>query len=550
MLETAIIGGGLCGVALANSLRRQGRAAALFEARQRLGGRILSVASDGSGAAVDLGPTWFWPDTQPLVTNLIADLGLVDIPQHDDGVVLHLRDPDKTPERIENKGVHGGARRLEGGMAQLTDALAAELPPNLTHLSHVLTCVSDRGDRVVLTFVAGDDIVEFEARHVVLSVPPRLLAEQVRFEPELDEATREAMRGADTWMAAQAKVVIRYDRPFWREAGQSGNAFVTHEQAVIGEIFDACDGASTKAALGGFLALSPELRASFSVGLPLLVDNQMVQVFGPALEQGEQHYQDWAMEPYTCSARDRGSPSTVEHADISNPLLRRALWDGKLYLGGSETASRGAGYLEGALEAARRIDRALNRVWAKTMQREPSAWDPREVGDDAISVNAASLARFGAWVAAQGDAALDSYRHRLNRSLAAQQRDQLTQRAILESMEEVFDRALAVLGDLVFDMGAVAVERGRSSLTPDVQQPFRDLMQCVLDDVIAFNRTSCALSNFPDEHHLSKDYVQAILRDIAAAWQEFSLSANRLLLAKAETAPDRGPHVGRVTSVS
>jgi monoamine oxidase len=69
-------------------------------------------------------------------------------------------------------------------------------------------------------------------------------------------------------------------------------------------------------------------------------------------------------------------------------------------------------------------------------------------------------------------------------------------------------------------------------------------MQGLLDDVIAFNRTSCALSNFPDEHHLSKDYVQTILRDIAAAWQEFSLSANRLLLAKAERVPDRCPQAG------
>ena len=130
--------------------------------------------------------------------------------------------------------------------------------------------------------------------------------------------------------------------------------------------------------------------------------------------------------------------------------------------------------------------------------------------------------------------AFDGYRHRLNRSLAAQQREQLTQRAILESMEELFDNALEVLDGLAFDISAVAVERGRSPLTPGVQQPFRNLMQSLLDDVIAFNRTSCALSNFPDEHHLSKEYLQTILRDIAAAWQEFSLSANRLLLAKAD----------------
>jgi monoamine oxidase len=70
-------------------------------------------------------------------------------------------------------------------------------------------------------------------------------------------------------------------------------------------------------------------------------------------------------------------------------------------------------------------------------------------------------------------------------------------------------------------------------LIPKLQQPFRDLMQSVMDDVTAFNRTSCALSNFPDEHRLSREYTHVIFRDIAAAWQEFSLSANRMLLARA-----------------
>jgi monoamine oxidase len=529
MLDTAIVGGGLCGVVLARSLCRQGRTVALFEARDRLGGRVLSVAGKSSGMAMDLGPTWFWPDTQPLMKSLVAELGLVSVPQHDDGSHLHLNDPDKAPDRVEGKELHAGARRLPGGMAQLIDTLAAELPSDLVHLNHVLTEVGDGGDHVVLTLAAGDDVIEVKARRVVLAIPPRLLDQDVRFRPDLDDATREAMRGTETWMAAQAKVVVPYGRAFWREAGQSGNAFVTHEQAVIGEIFDACDGNPGNAALGGFLALSPELRADFSVGLPLLMASQMVQVFGAALEPIEQHYQDWATEPFTCSARDR-TTSRGEHAGIANPMVRRPQWGGRLHLAGSETATGGAGYLEGALEAARRIELSLNRG---TTKAEPGIPDGAEAGNSTASINAASLARFSTWVAAQRDSAFDGYRQRLNRSLAAQQSEQLTQRAVLESMEELFGNALAVLHGLPFDISASAIERGKSPLMPGVQQPFGALMQSVLDDVTAFNRTSCALSNFPDEHHLSREYRQVILRDIAAAWQEFSLAANRLLVAKA-----------------
>lgn len=524
MLDTAIIGGGLCGLALARSLARAGRAFALFEARDRLGGRIRTVRA-ASGLALDLGPAWFWPGHQPLISALVDALTLAHLPQHDAGAVLHLRDPDKTPERLAQP-VHGDARRLREGFGALVAALAADLPAAQLHLGHVLTQVADRGDHVALTFSTGAGPVQVAARTVVLALPPRLLAEHVAFSPPLDAATGEAMAGTPTWMAAQAKAVIAYDAASWRAAGLSGNAFVSHEQAVLGEIYDACNADGTQAALGGFLALSPELRDSFAAGLPMLLDNQMVQLFGPALEGGVQHVQDWAREPFTCSARDRSAPAAA-HLDQGHPLLRRALWGGRLHLGGSETATRGAGYLEGALETARRIERALRRD-APAPEIDMSA-----LGSPAAR-DAARLARLAAWVAAQSDGALDDYRRRITASLAAQQRDQLTQRAVLATAEAVFAQALDQLEALAFETGADAVERGRSALIPAVQAPFGGFLQGLMDDVLAFNRTSCALSNFPAEAQPAKEEVQAMLRDIAAAWQGFSLAANRLLLAAGE----------------
>ncbi|MGJ4891889.1 flavin monoamine oxidase family protein [Bradyrhizobium sp. HKCCYLRH3099] len=528
MLETAIVGGGLCGITLARSLQQRGGTFALFEARHRLGGRIMTAKSR-SGLALDLGPTWFWPETQPLLTGLIAELGLTDFAQHDDGTVLHLKEADKAAEPISGPPIHQGARRLSGGMTKLVEALSRDLPASVIHLGHELMRIVDCGTHVRLIFATETESVAVEAKRAVLALPPRLLIDHVGFYPALDDATFEALRNAETWMAAQAKIVIAYDQAHWRDKGQSGNAFVSHEQAVVGEIFDACDEGGDRAALGGFLAFPPDLREAFNVGLPMLMDSQMVQLFGSALESGEQHYQDWATERFTCSALDRTTPRG-EHSEIANPMLRRALWEGRLHLGGAETASHAAGYLEGAVNAARRIERALARA-----ADAPVGVRPGGVGEG-LSGNDASLAWFASWVAAQRDAAFDDYRQRLNRSLATQQREQLTQLAVLGAIEQVFAAALQVLEALSFDMRHVAIERGRSGLMPEVQKPFRDVMQSLLDDAVAFNRTSCALSNFPFEHKPPKDYVQTILRDIAAAWQEFSLAANRILLAKAEAA--------------
>lgn len=519
MLDTAIIGGGLCGLILARRLQAEGVPFALFEARERLGGRILTTKS-----GADLGSGWIWPQRQPLIAALLAELGLATFPQHDEGTVLYLREADKRPDVAGTDPVHGGAARISGGAGRLVAALARDMPAEMLRLGHVLTTLTDRGDHVSLVMRHGEERLEVEARHVVLALPPRLVAERIRFTPAPDAAVTETLRNTKTWMASHAKVVISYGQAPWREAGLSGNAFVTHEQAVLGEVFDACDESGSKAALGGFLAFSPALRKTFGVGLPMLMNSQMAQLFGPAVEQGEQLYQDWAEEPFTCSALDIEDPAT-ELAGFVNPLLRRAQWDGKLHFGATETASNDAGHLEGAIEAAGRIERQLLRERQAAIQSAPE-------GD----VNAASLGRFRSWVASQTDCAFDGYRQRLSRSLALQQREQLTQRAVLESIEEVYREALQTLEALPFDTKDVAVERGRSALTPEVQAPFRHLMQSLIDDVIAFNRTSCALSNFPDEHHPPREYMQTIMRDIAAAWREFSLSANALLLAKRQQA--------------
>ncbi len=93
-IDIAVVGAGLCGLALACTLHARGQRFLLFEARERLGGRILGERS-ASGMALDLGPTWFWPEAEPHMAALIAELGLDTFPQHDSGTVLRMRDPNK-----------------------------------------------------------------------------------------------------------------------------------------------------------------------------------------------------------------------------------------------------------------------------------------------------------------------------------------------------------------------------------------------------------------------------------------------------------------------
>lgn len=357
MLDVAIVGGGLCGLALANGLRAEGRGFLMFEARPRLGGRILSAPVGGSELVADLGAAWFWPGSQPRITQLVKALDLPSFPQWDSGGVLRQTDGVAKPKAMDIDAVHGGARRLVGGMDRLTAALAERLPDSAINLEHELTAVADRGAYVELRFRRGGQSVIVNARRAVLAIPPRLLDQRVRFEPGLDARVRQAMRDTPTWMAGQAKAVAAYPQPFWRGEGLSGSAFASYPQAVLGEIYDASHSGGEPGGLGGFLALPPALRQQFREGLPMLVSSQLTQCFGVEAASSQPLYQDWAEETYTCSTLDRDISGA--HPAYGHVYLRLAHWQDKLYFGGTETAAYGGGYMEGALEAAGRIRREL-----------------------------------------------------------------------------------------------------------------------------------------------------------------------------------------------
>lgn len=526
MLETAIVGGGLGGLALAAQLAQRGQDFGLFEARDRLGGRVFSKTS-ASGLGLDLGAAWHWPENQPLIAALAAQLGVESFAQYDDGTALRMAESDgKTEKVFLEGGVHGGARRFRGGAGQLIAALAAAVPEGALQTGCRLVGLRDGGDHVVLTLEQDGATRVVEAKRVVLALPPRLIAEKIAFAPALETMTMDLLRDAATWMGASAKAVATFKAAPWRDVGHSGNGFVSHDMATMDEIFD-CSEPDSGPALGGFLALDAQNRAAFATGLGLLMESQFDQLFGMALPLDQLFYQDWAAEAETCAELDL-MQGRVEHRLVSNPLLRRPLWDGRLMFGSAETGARQAGYMEGALEAAERNLLAILRDSADEAI-EPLPGESR---------NAASLRRLAAFVASDSVKAFDVYRKNLNASLAAQDREQLTQRAMLGAVEGFFAAALAEVDALPFESAGVFVEKGRCSLTPLAQKPFGDFLKGFFDEVAAFNATSCALSNFPSEHKLAKDYVQAIMRDVAAAWTEFSLALNARLIAKIG-APDR-----------
>ncbi len=533
MVDVAIVGAGLCGLALAHTLTGRGLRVQVMEARDRLGGRVLSAQCQATGQALDLGPTWFWSETEPRITALLAELGLASQAQHDPGDALWLTDPNREPERRqESGGVHVGARRITGGAARLVDALAASLPRGCIRLGTAVTGLRDRGAFIELLLDAGHPV---RARQVVLALPPRLVLERLQCDPALPDAVLNAMAAAPTWMAAQAKSITTFANPFWHAAGQSGNAFVRHPQAVLGEVFDA-SASDRGGALGGFVALNAAQRENFQRGLPLLIASQLAQLFGPQAQDGKPFLQDWANEPWTCSAMDRASPPDAPQND---PLLRQPLWAGRVFLGGSEVAAHGAGHMEGALEAADRVAHAVCRPNAKVRSAaQQTALLAQPTEGDKRPTRATALGTFSASVLALRGMAPQRYRLHLRRLLSAQQTEQLTQRALLATVDQIYSEVLIRLDCLLpaLDASSAKVLNGRHALTAGLLAPFDGWNKGLLDAALSFNGTPCALSNFPQEHRADPETVRAITLDLAAAWREFALELNTRLLTAATVA--------------
>ncbi len=195
---------------------------------------------------------------------------------------------------------------------------------------------------------------------MVLALPPRLLEATIALNPEPEPETAALWRNTPTWMAAQAKFVALYEKPFWLSTGLSGTA-----QSMVGPMLEMHDATTSSGgpALFGFLGISPAERQTLTEhALTEACIAQLERIFGPeAARPTATLFKDWAVDTLTATKDDlvSGGHPTPASSWVKGP------WTDRLVLAGSETSPSEAGYIAGAIEsstaAATEIRRRLDQ---------------------------------------------------------------------------------------------------------------------------------------------------------------------------------------------
>jgi len=145
-IDTIIIGAGISGIYVASLLAEKRESFVVLEARNRVGGRILSP--DYKGYFTDLGPSWYWPEINPRIKGLIRELGLTGYPQYDTGYG-QFQAVDGSVRTIPGYPMEPEAWRISGGMIALVDGLCKKISKDAVWLNHPVCEIKRKRDHAL-----------------------------------------------------------------------------------------------------------------------------------------------------------------------------------------------------------------------------------------------------------------------------------------------------------------------------------------------------------------------------------------------------------------
>ena len=345
--DLLIIGGGLSGLALAYFLRKSALSLMIVEARDRLGGRVLTKYKEGS-APIELGATWLGPKHASLI-RLIQELGLGVFEQERGSHAIYETAVGRSAQLVDLPSSMEASYRFVGGTSLLINKLASLLEPSQIVAAETINVVEEAG----LFLKAIGNKCAFKSKFIVSTLPPHLLQKTIVFSPSLPKELTRLAQETHTWMGESIKVGLRYKIPFWRTAKSIGTIF--SNVGPIQEMYDHSDFDDKVFAIKGFV--NPALFQLSEDERKRRVLQQLEKYYGEIVHN-YLGYEEKVWRQDSLTYREYDTP-VAGHQNNGHALYRQPFLNNKFYLGGSETAEHFPGYMDGAVESAKRIAEIL-----------------------------------------------------------------------------------------------------------------------------------------------------------------------------------------------
>lgn len=251
---------------------------------------------------------------------------------------------------FQESTVKGGAQQISEGLAEQVLALGGTVD-----FKQPVTSVVCHQDSVELHCKDA----KFRCSRCVFAMPPVRLGD-IHFTPQLP-ASRAALHGSN-FIGCIIKSVFRYERPFWRLQGFSGEvvAEATDEEPCF-NCYDHCLG--DRYFLVCFMNGAPAQRWSqrSEEERRAVLLQQLTKWFGAEAKEALEYIEkDWAADEFT-----KGCPVGCYPPNTLAPHMQALRTPcGLLYWAGTEAAERCQGFMEGAVDAAQRVVKEVSQSLA------------------------------------------------------------------------------------------------------------------------------------------------------------------------------------------
>ena len=338
-----VVGAGMAGLVAAYELFRAGHDVAVLEARERVGGRVLTVRSAfAPGHYAEAGAARIPPE-HDLTLGYARHFGLeLDRFYPEDGLFLRFQNGERStippgvflsewPDFV----------KIRGGSDRLPRALAAELGDRVVTASPVNDIVAGSTVRV-----SCSDGRSYESDRVLVTVPVPLL-DSIHFSPALSAAKSEAMNDGFGYQSA-TRVFVRFRTRFWEAEGLNGWGTTDLPEELWHPTWDASgpEGVLLTYVRGGRANELDELNGDGRIVRVLAHWEEFLPGVSSHFVSGASH--SWQRDPWSRAAW--AAPTPTEDAQLGTALARP---EGPVHFAG-EHISGARGWMNGALESGLR----------------------------------------------------------------------------------------------------------------------------------------------------------------------------------------------------